>query len=301
MNENYAWFISLLSSTPRFAHKKGTSSQYGNLHFYLFFQRAIRSKCSAVIFLVTGMIGMQLVVSRSSPAVEPLSTIIARSCSGIGRPLTKNDIELRGKRLGFPLDSNTMGTAFENFAIESARANKYTGIGIYSPLREYLTQNSSNGVQRRVVPDTLGTFLVLEFDTSLRITYSQPYQESFFREMKFTTGAIQLSAYEHQIIGYIDIAKRSPAGLAPISLGSRRPTPIVEFSTPADASIGLNVITTATKDRVGVFHRVACDAESTPSPTDMILGARQALNPEIFTGAYPIVYEPAGSVAGLRL
>jgi hypothetical protein len=255
----------------------------------------LRLRYRTIIFLVIGMIGTQLVASRSSLAVEPLSTIIARSCSGVGRPLTKNDIELRGARLGFPLDANSMGAAFENFAIDSAGKTKNTD-PIDSPLRKSLT----NGAQSRVIPDTLGAFLVIEINGNGQITYQQSYPKSFFREMKFTTGAIYLSDYEHQIIGYIDIAKRSSAGLAPSSLGDRRPTPIVEFSTPADASIGLSVVTTATKDRVGVFQRIACDAESTPSPTDMVLGRRQALNPEVFTGAFPIIYEPAGQVAGLR-
>jgi hypothetical protein len=259
-----------------------------------------RSRYRAVISLVVGMLGTQLFASRSSLSVEPLSTIIARSCSGIGKPLTKNDIELRGKSLGFALDANAMGAVFENFAVDSLGITKNTR-PIGSSVRAAATLNSREGVQSNVVPDSLGTIGIIDYDTSGRITYQQYYSSSHFHEMKLTTGAIYLSSFNHQILGYVDIATLSLAGRASSSLGTHRPTPSVEFDTPADASIGLSVITTATKDRVAVHQRIACDAQSTPSPTDMILGSRQTLNPEVYTSSVaPNVFPPAGRAAGLR-
>jgi hypothetical protein len=260
-----------------------------------------RLRYRTVISLVVGILGTQLFAIRPSQSVEPLSTIIARSCSGIGKPSTKNDIELRGRSLGFSLDSNTMGTAFENFVLSSLNITRNTR-EIYSSVREDATLNSSEGVQRNVVADSLGTVGIIDLDSSGRIIYQQYYASSYFHEMKFTTGAIYLSSFTHQIVGYVDIATISLAGRAPSTLGKRRPTPAIEFDTPADASIGLSVITAATRDRVAVNQRIACDAQSTPSPTDMMLGSRQTLNPEVYTSSVaPNVFQPAGRAAGLSL
>ncbi|MCY7272481.1 MAG: hypothetical protein LH702_01715 [Phormidesmis sp. CAN_BIN44] len=245
------------------------------------------------------MLGFQISASRSAVAGEPQSTITARSCAGLGNSLTKNDIELRGARLGFALDANTMGRAFQNFATDSLRLIENTE-PFYSPVREAVTLNSSQGVQRNVVPDAVTSVLIVEFNSQGAITYSAPYNKSYFNEMKFSRGDIYLSSFEHQIIGYVDIASTSPAGVAPTSLGTRRPTPAVEFVTNSDAVIALNVITKFTQERVAVYQRIACDAPSTPSTTDMVVGARVPLNPEVYQNNFPVSFRPSGIVAGLR-
>jgi len=118
--------------------------------------------------------------------------------------------------------------------------------------------------------------------------------------MKFTTGDIQLSSFDHQVIGYIDVASRSPAGVVPASLATLRPTPIVEFVTPSNAVIGLSVITKANLETVLIAQRIVCDAPSTPSPTDMIVGSRQLLNPEVLASRFTVSFRGAGRVSGLR-
>lgn len=203
--------------------------------------------------LLIGMLGSQIAASYSSLAVEPQSTINARSCASLGNSLTKSDIELRGTRLGFALDANTMGTAFENFGLDSLQYPKNAKF-YYSPVREAVTLNSSEGVQRNIVPEAVGPVTVAEYDSStLAITYIQGYPESFFTEVKFHRGPIYLSSFQHQIIGYVDVASRSRAGVAPSGLGVRRPTAGIEIVTPSDGTIALSVITTANEERVAIY------------------------------------------------
>jgi hypothetical protein len=86
----------------------------------------------------------------------------------------------------------------------------------------------------------------------------------------------------------------------PRSLANRRPTPGIEFVTTSDTTIGLSVITKATQERIAIYQRIACDSPSTPSPTDMVVGIRVLLNPEVFQGSFPATFRGSGIVAGLR-
>ncbi|MGV0029285.1 hypothetical protein [Phormidesmis priestleyi] len=254
----------------------------------------------AVTSLLIGVLGFHLFASRSS-AAETQASITARSCSGFGNSLTKDDIELRGARLGFSLDSNTMGAAFENFVRSSLQISPNTTVYFPSPVRQAATTQSGGTIQKGIIPDGLGAITITEYSLpDLKITYQMSYASSNFAEMKFTRGNIYLSSFEHQIIGYIDVASRSPAGIAPSSLGSRRPTPIIEFVTTSDTVIGLSVIATANQERVAITQRIACDVPSTPSPTDMVVGARILLNPEVVGTNAPITFKGSGIVSGLR-
>lgn len=260
--------------------------------------RKFLNKCTGISLLI-GVFSFQIFASRSSLAVEPQSTITSRSCSNLGSSLTKDAIELRGARLGFALDANTMGRAFQNFVNDSL--DLIENIEPFSsPVRAAVTQNSSTGVQRNIVPDAVGSVIIVEFNSQGTVTYSALYDESYFYEVKFHRGSIYLSSFEHQIIGYIDVAIRSPAGVASSALGDRRPTPAVEFVTTSDTVIGLSVITKANEERVAIYQRIACDAPSTPSTTDMLVGRRVLLNPEVFQGSFPSTFRDSGRIAGLR-
>lgn len=165
-----------------------------------------------------------------------------------------------------------VGRAFQNFVNDSLQLVENTDPPIYSPAREGATLNSSDGVQRGVVPDTLGVVYVYEYNQQLVLTYSMLYPNSYFYEVKFHSGPIYLSSFQHQILGYVDIASRSLAGVAPSTLGTRRPTPAVELITPSDSVVGLSVITSANQERVAIYQRIVCDAPLTASTTDQYLG-----------------------------
>lgn len=252
-----------------------------------------------VISLLIGMLGFQIFASRSSVAGEPQSTIMVQPYADLGNSLTKDDIELRGARLGFALDVNTIGRAFQNSATDSLRLIEDTE-PFYSLVREAVTLNSSQGVKRNVVPDAVNSVLIVEFNSQGKITHSAPYNKSYFNEMKFSKGNIYLSSFEHRVIDYVDIASRSPAGVASTTLETRCPTPAVEFVTDLDAVIALNVVTKFAQERVAVYQRMACDAPSTPSTTDVVVGAHVPLNPEVYQTNFPVSFQPSGTIARLR-
>jgi hypothetical protein len=155
-------------------------------------------------------------------------------------------------------------------------------------------------IQKHIIPDAVGGTEIIVLNSQGQIVQRDHYDLSTFHEVKFTASPIQLSLYDHQIVGYIDVAKNSPAGKSSIKLGGTRPTPAVFFLTPSDAVIVASVITTANTDRVAIYQRIACDAPSTPSTTDMTMGAAVLLNPTVYQGSFPPFVIPRGSVAGLR-
>lgn len=146
----------------------------------------------------------------------------------------------------------------------------------------------------------MGAIKVIVVNSQGQITRRDYYDLSSFHEAKFTRGTIYLSSFEHQIIGYIDVAKNSPAGKAPITLGGLCPTPVGFFLTLSDATVAASVITIGTNDRVAVCQRIASNAPSTPSTTDMIMGEAVLLNSQVYAGSFPPFVIPSGRVAGLR-
>lgn len=115
----------------------------------------------AVLSLLFGVLGYQILASGSLLAQSPTqSAITQQSCvSTNGRTLNKNDIELRGAALGFSLDANTMGDAFQNFALDSIGKVENT---TYFPsrVREIATSTSST-IHRGIVPDAVGGITVI--------------------------------------------------------------------------------------------------------------------------------------------
>jgi hypothetical protein len=116
-----------------------------------------------VFSLLLSMAGCQVFASPSILA-QSLSqaTINQQSCASTnGRPLTKNDIELRGSKLGFSLDANTMGAAFQNFALDSIGKIENTAY-FYSVVREVMTMTAANpAVQKYIVPDAVGGIQII--------------------------------------------------------------------------------------------------------------------------------------------
>lgn len=123
---------------------------------------------------------------------------------------------------------------------------------------------------------------------------------SALEEVKFTRSVIYASSFEHQIIGHIDVASKSSAGSAPMTLGTTRPTPRLTFHTPADARIASSVIDAANRSRVAIWQQIACDVPATPSSTDMIMGKPVLLNRSVYNGSAPPASVPPSKIAGLR-
>lgn len=191
-----------------------------------------------------------------------------------------------------------MGRAFQNFVIDSV-GDVENRKPIVSPAREAATLNRSTR-HRFVVPDALGSIIINRRDSRGRIIRVDRYPESRIKEVKFTRRSIQLSSFDHQITGHVDVASRSSAGRASFTLGQFRPTPRLNFQTPSDAPVAPSVIATANRSRVAVWQQVACDVPSTSSPTDMIMGKTVLLNFGPYSGSAPPSTVLPFRVAGLR-
>lgn len=146
------------------------------------------------------------------------SQIQQLSCAPTGgAALSKGSIENRGTQLGFALDSNTMGRAFQNFALDSVNVPE-NFLAFPSRVREIVTALSKT-THKYVVPDAVGSITTLVIDSKTGAVVRRGFYDlSVIEEVKFTTSTINLSSFEHQIIGHIDVAKNSPAGRAPTSL-----------------------------------------------------------------------------------
>jgi hypothetical protein len=231
-------------------------------------------------------------------------TVQQAACSAVGggAPLSKSDIEARGSKLGFKLDSNTMGRAFQNFVLDSIRDVENI-LPFYSPARDLATKKYIDPARRHkyVVPDGSGPIIIFIRDQNRRVISTQYYAMSAFEEVKFHRGTIYLSSFEHQITGFVDVLGTiSFASKAPIALGSSRPTPRLTFHTTSDSSIAPSVIKAATRLRVGIWQQIACDYPATPSPTDMIMSFPIPLNSPVYAGFAPPSGVPPSKPSGLR-
>lgn len=252
--------------------------------------------CKVSSFLCVFATIQSLNTKDASAQILSQSSINQASCNSTGgRALTKNDIELRGRALGFSLDSNTMGRAFQNFALDSI-GDVENKVYLYSRVREVVTQ----GLHRFVVPDGLGPIIINVRNSQGRIISTTYYSMSALEEVKFTRSVIYASSFEHQIIGHIDVASKSSAGSTPMTLGTTRPTPRLTLHTPADARIASSVIDAANRSRVAIWQQIACDVPATPSSTDMIMGKSVLLNRSVYNGSAPPASVPPSKIAGLR-
>lgn len=257
------------------------------------------SKSNKLLLCCLIFLGVQTIGHKPATAALTQAQIAQSSCDPTGgSPLTKNDIELRGRKLGFKLDANTMGRAFQNFVIDSVGDVENTK-PLRSLAREAATLNRGT-THKFVVPDALGTIRINRRDSEGRIIRVDTYPESRIKEVKFTGRSIQLSSFEHQITGHVDVANQSAAGRASSSLGQFRPTPRLTFQTPSDAPIAPSVIDAANRVRVAVWQQVACDVPATPSPTDMIMGKTVLLNFGPYSGSAPPTTVMPYRNAGLR-
>ena len=117
---------------------------------------------------------------------------------------------------------------------------------------------------------------------------SQPdYKESSFFEVKAVTGALTLGTSQWQILGLIDVASRSPAGVFNPANVFR---PVVVFTTTSNTTMSPMVAPKATALGVGIWQQtVLYDTNSNPSNPDLyIKEPPEQINPDV----YPVVIQP---------
>jgi len=196
----------------------------------------------------------------------PLDTIqlraIARS-AGIGAGLTGIQF------------NRAVGRAFQDFAIQSF--GQVENFMLFpSPDRAAAT----GGLPASVMPDVVRPVMKYEYKWGF-IPWITPLPNSSFWEVKAVRGTLSLSSSNYQMLGMVDAAARSPAGVA---TGPHRPLPVLSFITTADTVISPGVLAEATKRGVIVYQSIAYVIPGGPTGSQIGFGPFLPLNPEVYGG-----------------
>ena len=183
--------------------------------------------------------------------------------------------------------NRTIGLAFENWVLfmRNQLQQRWT-TPIPSPRRKQKT----GGLPASVIP---------EFVSDLNLVYwgsmtPVPFPESEFWEVKAVTGALTLSTSKYQILGLIDVASMSPAGLSTVA---KHPPPVVRFTITGNTSVSQGVLAEATQDGVAIWAEVVFEAAITPNDPDpdLYIGQLVPMNPDVYGTAVPVPSQPSGA------
>jgi hypothetical protein len=169
--------------------------------------------------------------------------------------------------------SRDVGLAFERWCLWAMNLLPRWTVPIYSMQREMKT----GGLPKSVIPEQVKEL------SWLYILGSQPDQpQSIFVEVKAVNGALTLSTSQYQVLGLLNVAQISPAGLS-----KQRPAlPVVVFTTTSNTTISAaNVNPQASAWGVGVWQQiVSYDANSDPNNPDLYIQTTDMIvvNPEVY-------------------
>ncbi|WP_181019438.1 SpvB/TcaC N-terminal domain-containing protein [Nonomuraea typhae] len=170
--------------------------------------------------------------------------------------------------------NRAVGRAFQDFAL-----NRY---GLLENFRSFASPAraaaTGPGGPRSVIPDAVRHVTQVTLRWWI-IPQLVPFANSSFTEVKAVSGTLTLSSSNHQIRGLIDVAARSPAGMA---TGPGRPLPVVTFITTADTIIGPDVVTEATRRGVALWQITAFEVPSSGGAAQIGFNPAILLNPSVF-------------------
>jgi hypothetical protein len=168
--------------------------------------------------------------------------------------------------------SRSIGLAFENWVLTTmGQLPRWT-----TPILSLRREKNTGGLPKSVIPESvqdLGWWWVL---------VSRPdFEKSSFFEVKAVTGALTLGTSNWQILGLIDVASQSPAGIS-TQPGVARP--VVVFTTTSNTTISPSVGAEATALGVGVWQqRVMYDANTNPDNPDLYIDLPpEEINPDVY-------------------
>jgi hypothetical protein len=120
------------------------------------------------------------------------------------------------------------------------------------------------------------------------------FPNSMFYEVKAVTGALTLSTSQYQILGLIDVASRSPAGVSTIA---KHPPPALIFTTTGNTTISPSVVQRATQVGVAIWQQIVCyDANTPQNNPDLYIELAQAMNEN---DVYPTALALPNLITGL--
>jgi hypothetical protein len=138
---------------------------------------------------------------------------------------------------------------------------------------------NNNGLPESVVPDYVSMLDLVQL--GLGNTGITPFPDSRFGEVKAVNGDLTPATKQSQILGLIDVAANSPAGLSTVP---KHPPPVLEFTTTWNTKLNQTVFTKATTLGVAIWHQVVFEDATVmndPNP-ELYIGQLSPQNPEVY-------------------
>jgi hypothetical protein len=200
------------------------------------------------------------------PLLEPLPTTRLRAicvAQGIGKGMTGIQF------------NRACGLAFETWVLTMLDQIPRNTMSFFSPQRKDYT----GGLPASVIPEYVSPLYLVFFGQ----WSPQILAESEFWEVKAVTGTMTLSYSQYQLVGLIDVATMSPAGL---SNEPKHPPPAVVFTTTGNTFVGDDVKAKATANSVALWQEPVLFDDTNPDDPnpDLYIGDLEPLNPNIYQG-----------------
>lgn len=184
--------------------------------------------------------------------------------------------------------NRAVGVRFEHWVLSSLGLLPRNTSLYPSPARAAVT----GGLPRAVIPEQVRPINVVRW-----AFFTKPYPGSSFYEVKAVNGIVGLSHSRYQILGLIDVAALSPAGMSPGKPKGLRP--IVTFVTTGDTVIGPDVLAEATRRGVAVWQAIVLEAPSMLAMNSVLsIGPFVPLNPAVYTPVVPPASVPKPHMPG---
>jgi hypothetical protein len=222
--------------------------------------------------------GTLAVCAMKPPVLIPLTTTRLRAIAA-------------AQKIGFGQmgvqQNRTIGLAFENWVLTTLGQIPRNQMSFFSMAR----QNANNGgLPASVIP---------EFVSPLSLFFAGSpspavLAASEFWEVKAVTGTLTANSNRSQILGLIDVASMSPAGVSTIQ---PHPPPTVVFTTTGNTYLSQSLFTAATNAGVAIWQQVVFEdaaIENDPNP-DLYIGPLDPMNPAVYGAAVPIPTAASGA------
>ena len=201
-----------------------------------------------------------------APVLAPLTTTKLRQIAALNNiGVGKTGIQ----------QSQAIGVAFEKWVLVTLGQIPRWTMLIPSPARAQANA-SKGGLPGSVIPEFvagLGLWWAGELPT--------PYPKSMLFEVKAVTGAITMGTSQYQILGLVDVASRSPAGVA---TEPGHPPPAVVFTTTGNTTIAQSMLADATVAGVAIWQQIVeyDTTSANPNNPDLYIEIALPLNQSVY-------------------
>jgi hypothetical protein len=182
--------------------------------------------------------------------------------------------------------SRTIGLTFENWVLTTLGQIPRNTMSFLSPRR----QKQNGGLPASVIPEYVSPLALFFWGGPAPAVLPQ----SEFWEVKAVTGTLTPASNRYQILGLIDVASRSPAGVSTLQ---SHPPPTVLFTITGNTVLNQDVLTTATQSQVAIWVQVVFEDATIPNDPnpDLYIGQLVAMNPNVYGTRVPLPSPPSGA------